>query len=466
MTGRPKNIRRRMFLQGAGAGIALGALGGATAGAHLGNAPGRGKADLLLHNGRVLTMAGGFEVAEAIAVKDGVVQAVGRDPEMRRFTNARTEVVNLRGRTVIPGVNDAHFHPMGLGTNQPPLTLDLSRDAVSSIAEIRCLVAEAAGDGHELGGHPRPPRGAARCARDRDGPGLVERQPGQGPCRRGAHTGADRLAVRAVCGRRHRSPGSSRRLPGGAARHPARPGHDLLRTGLPRGFACHRRQGDRGGARRLSGRGRRIRRQRSAPLHHPRRPDDPRSPGAHGRVRIPGELQPPDQALPVPPTGRRDRTGAHGLLPQRARPGHLRGQRFRRPRHRSPGLPRRTGRDADAHEPGDGRGVRRRSDHRPRRGPGDLHDRRRVAGPRRGLEGHARRGHGGRPRGRPAWAQARMRRRSLSDELPIEGRGEEYRPAGFAAEPSPAVSGVRSRTVPRRARTRPRSRPAPYGHGR
>ncbi|MUL43719.1 amidohydrolase [Streptomonospora sp. PA3] len=145
MTERPRSIRRRRFLQGAGAGMALGALGGASAAAaHPGRAGGRGKADLLLHNGRVVTMDGGFAPAEAVAVKDGVVQAVGSDSQLRRFTNARTEVVNLRGRTVIPGVNDAHFHPMGLGTNQPPLTLDLSRDAVSSIAEIRDLVAEAA----------------------------------------------------------------------------------------------------------------------------------------------------------------------------------------------------------------------------------------------------------------------------------------------------------------------------------
>ncbi|MFD1718383.1 amidohydrolase [Georgenia deserti] len=144
-------MRRRSVLQGAGAGIALSALGGTGAVASPGSGRGNGrgighnKADLLLYNGSVLTMDGRFAPHEAIAIKDGQVLAVGRTRELRRFTNSRTESVNLRGRTVIPGVNDAHYHPLRMGTNQPPLTLDLSRQAVSSIADIRDAVAEAVG---------------------------------------------------------------------------------------------------------------------------------------------------------------------------------------------------------------------------------------------------------------------------------------------------------------------------------
>ncbi|GAA4663310.1 amidohydrolase [Amycolatopsis dongchuanensis] len=141
MSERRKHVQRRRFLQGVGAGIALGAVGGT---AEAAAAPGQGKADLLLYNGKVLTMAGAFVPAEAIAIRNGVVLAVGSGRDLRRFTNSRTEVVDLRGRTAVPGINDAHFHPLGLGTNQPPLTLDLSRGAVRSIAEIRDLVAEAA----------------------------------------------------------------------------------------------------------------------------------------------------------------------------------------------------------------------------------------------------------------------------------------------------------------------------------
>lgn len=100
---------------------------------------------MLLFGGNVLALAGKSAPAEAIAIKGGVVQAVGRTRDLRHTIGAGTEVINLQGRTVIPGVNDGHFHPLGFGTNQPPLTLDLGRGAVSSIAEIRDAVAEAVG---------------------------------------------------------------------------------------------------------------------------------------------------------------------------------------------------------------------------------------------------------------------------------------------------------------------------------
>ncbi|WP_129787123.1 amidohydrolase [Promicromonospora panici] len=146
MTERQKNVPRRQFLQGAGAGVALGVLGADSAAAAPGHGPGRGyrKADLLLYNGSILTLDGTSRPpAEAIAIRNGVVQAVGWGRDLRRLVNARTEVVDLAGRTVIPGVNDAHLHAMGFGTSQPPLTLDVGRDAVDSIAAIRDVVAEA-----------------------------------------------------------------------------------------------------------------------------------------------------------------------------------------------------------------------------------------------------------------------------------------------------------------------------------
>lgn len=144
MTERQKSVPRRQFLQGAGAGVALGVLGADSAAAAPGQRHGHHKADLLLYNGSVLTSDGTSRPpAEAVAVKDGVVLAVGRARDMRRLVGVRTEVVDLAGRTVIPGINDAHLHAMGFGTSQPPLTLDVGRDAVDSIAAIRGLVAEA-----------------------------------------------------------------------------------------------------------------------------------------------------------------------------------------------------------------------------------------------------------------------------------------------------------------------------------
>jgi hypothetical protein len=100
-------------------------------------------ADLVFHNGKILTLVPGAPPAEAIAVKDGLVQAVGSASDLHRLIGTATEVINLQERTVIPGVNDGHIHPMGLGTFRPPFTLSVGKDKVKSIAEIRDVIASA-----------------------------------------------------------------------------------------------------------------------------------------------------------------------------------------------------------------------------------------------------------------------------------------------------------------------------------
>ena len=67
-------------------------------------------ADLALTNGKILTVDAAFSVAQALAVDDGRIVAVGTNDEIRRHVGAATEVVDLRGATVIPGLIDNHFH--------------------------------------------------------------------------------------------------------------------------------------------------------------------------------------------------------------------------------------------------------------------------------------------------------------------------------------------------------------------
>jgi predicted amidohydrolase YtcJ len=66
-------------------------------------------ADLVLHNGEVWTNDG-RQSATAVAIKGRRVVAVGRDSRIRRWTGARTRVVNLRGAFVAPGFRDQHTH--------------------------------------------------------------------------------------------------------------------------------------------------------------------------------------------------------------------------------------------------------------------------------------------------------------------------------------------------------------------
>lgn len=67
-------------------------------------------ADLLLVNGRVLTMDADNTVAQAVAVRDGKIVAVGSTREIEPLAGGSTRVIDLDGRTVMPGLTDCHVH--------------------------------------------------------------------------------------------------------------------------------------------------------------------------------------------------------------------------------------------------------------------------------------------------------------------------------------------------------------------
>jgi predicted amidohydrolase YtcJ len=66
--------------------------------------------DLILANGRVLSANAENRAFEAVAIKMGRILAVGDSSEMSDLRGARTEVIDLKGRTVIPGLTDPHVH--------------------------------------------------------------------------------------------------------------------------------------------------------------------------------------------------------------------------------------------------------------------------------------------------------------------------------------------------------------------
>ncbi|MBI4623661.1 MAG: amidohydrolase [Verrucomicrobia bacterium] len=70
-------------------------------------------ADLILHHAKVVTVDNNFSIREAIAVADGKVLAVGTNADVLKFRGATTEVLDLKGRMVIPGLMDSHTHPSG-----------------------------------------------------------------------------------------------------------------------------------------------------------------------------------------------------------------------------------------------------------------------------------------------------------------------------------------------------------------
>ena len=68
------------------------------------------EADLAYINGTVYTVDSDFSTASALAVKDGEFVYVGDDEGAQAHIGASTEVVDLEGRTIIPGLHDAHVH--------------------------------------------------------------------------------------------------------------------------------------------------------------------------------------------------------------------------------------------------------------------------------------------------------------------------------------------------------------------
>ena len=96
--------------------------------------------DLIIRNGKVITVNSGFDLARAVAVKDGRIVAVGGDKEVSALAGPGTEVMDLEGRSMLPGINDSHMHGPFFGATRPPLALDLSFPNVKSIKDIVAAV--------------------------------------------------------------------------------------------------------------------------------------------------------------------------------------------------------------------------------------------------------------------------------------------------------------------------------------
>src|SRR6476620_1556061 len=75
-------------------------------------------ADLLLHNGKVVTVDPQFSIRQAVAVKGGKITAVGTDAAVLKERGTGTRVVDLKGKTVRPGLIDSHVHALEAGLSE------------------------------------------------------------------------------------------------------------------------------------------------------------------------------------------------------------------------------------------------------------------------------------------------------------------------------------------------------------
>lgn len=98
-------------------------------------------ADLVVTNAKVHTVDPNRPTATAFAVKNGEFIAVGSDADMEAFRGASTRVIDARGRTVIPGLNDSHAHAIRAGRFY---NLELRWDGVESLERGLAMIREQA----------------------------------------------------------------------------------------------------------------------------------------------------------------------------------------------------------------------------------------------------------------------------------------------------------------------------------
>ena len=98
-----------------------------------------GSADLVLRNGRIITMDNRWPQVSALAVKGDRISAIGSDRDMLRYTGMETQVIDLKGMWTIPGFIEGHGHFYSLGASLMELEL---RNADNWDAIIALVAAE------------------------------------------------------------------------------------------------------------------------------------------------------------------------------------------------------------------------------------------------------------------------------------------------------------------------------------
>jgi predicted amidohydrolase YtcJ len=93
-------------------------------------------ADMILMNGKVLTVDPNDSVVEAVAVKDGSIQATGSYDELKRLVGPSTRKVDLKGKTATPGLVDSHLHMQYYGKQFQDKLFDIRFPTVRTKDEL------------------------------------------------------------------------------------------------------------------------------------------------------------------------------------------------------------------------------------------------------------------------------------------------------------------------------------------
>jgi predicted amidohydrolase YtcJ len=97
--------------------------------------------DVILVNGKILTVDSKFSIREALSIQDGRILSVGTTSDIRKTAGPRTQVIDLQGRTVIPGLIDSHIHAIRAGLTY---SSEVNWVGVPSISEAMNRIHQAA----------------------------------------------------------------------------------------------------------------------------------------------------------------------------------------------------------------------------------------------------------------------------------------------------------------------------------
>jgi predicted amidohydrolase YtcJ len=98
-------------------------------------------ADMILVNGKVVTLDARSSIAQAVAVRGGKIVAVGAAADIAKLAGANTRTLDLGGRTVVPGMSDSHVHVSGIGA---ATFNDAQIGDARSIGEVLAIIGAAA----------------------------------------------------------------------------------------------------------------------------------------------------------------------------------------------------------------------------------------------------------------------------------------------------------------------------------
>ena len=114
-------------------------------------------ADLVLHGGKVVTLDKRSTIAQSVAIRDGRFLAVGSDAQVKRLAGPKTQSIDLRGRAVVPGLNDSHTHFRAAGLALYTVSMRNAKSVREALDAIKAFAAKKKPGEWIIGGAWHPP---------------------------------------------------------------------------------------------------------------------------------------------------------------------------------------------------------------------------------------------------------------------------------------------------------------------